>query len=125
MLKIVPYYAAVLALLYVYLAYRVIVARRGAKVSLGTGGNPAVERAARVHGNFAEYVPFGLLLLAMVELRGAPVWVVHPLCLALLAGRASHAFGVSRTPEVFRWRVTGMMLTFGVLILSAVAILLT
>ncbi len=124
-LRIVPYYAALLAIGYVFLAFRVIRARRGAKVAVGTGGNPDIERAARVHGNFAEYAPFALLLLSMAELRAAPAWALHGACLALVVGRASHAFGMSRTPENFRYRVTGMMLTFGVLILASVLILFT
>ena len=97
--------------------------------AMADSGKPPM-RAARVHGNFAEYVPFALLLLVMVELRGAPGsqalgWTLHTLGLVLVLGRASHAFGVSRTPENFRWRVTGMMLTFAVFLLAAVAIVLT
>lgn len=125
MLRVAPYYAAILALGYVFLALQVIRARRTAKVSLGTGGKPEVMRASRVHGNFAEYVPFALLLLAMLELRGAPAWTLHALGVALVVGRTSHAFGVSRTPENFQYRIAGMMTTFGVLILSALAIFLT
>lgn len=125
MLRIVPYYAAGLALLYVYLAFQVIKARRAAKISVGMGGDPAIERAARVHGNFGEYTPFALLLLSMAELRGAAWWALHALCLAFCAGRIAHAWGMSRTPEQFKYRVTGMQLTFGVLGLTALLILAT
>jgi uncharacterized protein len=37
--------------------------RRRARVGLGTGSDTALERAVRVHGNFAEYVPLFLVLL--------------------------------------------------------------
>ena len=58
-LRIVPYYAALLTVGYVYLAFRAINARRGAQVAVGIGGDPAIRCAARVHGNFAEYAPIG------------------------------------------------------------------
>lgn len=124
-MRIVPYYAAVLALLFLYLSYRVIEGRRTNKVSLGGGGIPALERVVRVHANFAEYAPFALVLLGMAELRGVPGWALHALGAALVLGRASHAYGVSRTPEMFRFRIGGMMLTFFVLAAAAVALLLT
>ena len=92
---------------------------------LGTGGKPAVKRAVRVHGSFAEYVPFALLLISMTKMRAAASWVVHTLCRVLAIGRVSQAFGVSQADEVLEFRVTGMMLTVGVFITSVVAIALT
>ena len=123
MLRVIPYYAAVLAPLYVWLSFRVIGVRRSAKQSLGTGGVPELERRVRVHANFAEYVPFALLLLAMAELRGVWTPVLHLLGAALVLGRCAHAWGVSQTPEVFRLRVGGMVATFTVLLAAAAAIL--
>ena len=43
----------------------------------------------------------------------------------LLLGRLLHAYGVSRPREDFRFRVTGMVLTFTVLLSSASGILTT
>ncbi len=37
---------------------------------LGDGGDPALLQRIRVHANFVEYVPFALLLLALVEMSG-------------------------------------------------------
>ncbi len=123
-LTIVPLYAALLALLFVSLSVRVIGARRGAKIGIGSGGNALLERRMRVQANFAEYVPLALLLLAMAELRGTPALLLHGLCLALLIGQALHAWGVSNQKEDFRFRVTGMGLTLGTLILTALVLLL-
>ena len=120
---ITPIYAALLALLFVFLSVRVIRVRRADKMALGTSGNARVERAARVQGNFAEYVPFALFLLYLLERSGASAWLVHALGLALLIGRASHAFGVSHEPEDFRFRVAGIALTFGVLISASLRLL--
>ncbi|MFM7968626.1 hypothetical protein ACF2JD_10540 [Aeromonas sp. A-5] len=43
----------------------------------------------------------------------------------MLCGRLCHAFGMSRTPENFRYRVAGMGLTFSVILVSAAHILIT
>ena len=124
-LRIVPYYAALLALLFVTLAYRVISARRTERVAIGTGQSRVLERRMRVHANFAEYVPFALLLLAMAELRGANPLPLNLLCGVLVIGRVVHAWGVSRDPEDTRFRVAGMAATFAVLAGAAIVIALT
>ena len=118
-MSITPVYAGLLTLVFVALSIRVIGARRGARVSLGDGGDRALLRRQRVHGNFAEYVPLALVLMLLAELQGVPRPVVHGLGLALLAGRLVHAAGVSREPENFKLRVTGMALTFTALISGA------
>jgi len=122
-LRIVPYYAAVLALIFVFLSIQVIRLRGSAKLVLGTAGNERLERRVRVHGNFAEYTPFALLLLAMAEVRGTGPIRLHLLCAVLLVGRLTHAWGVSRSPEDLRLRVAGMGATFAALVGSALAIL--
>ena len=90
-LSIVPRYTALLALLFLVLSVAVVRERGAQKVAIGAPPRGALERRVRVHGNFAEYAPFTLLLLAMAELRDAPPLLLHALCLALLAGRAAHA----------------------------------
>lgn len=122
MIHLAPY-AALLALLFVALSWRTIGLRRRYRVAVGDGGQPELLRAMRVHANFAEYVPLALLLIALVEIGGSPAWLVHGLGLALLVARCAHAWGVSQTKEDFRFRVAGMMLTFGVLGISAAELL--
>lgn len=112
-------YAALLAPLFVLLAIRVIAARRSARVAVGDGGNALLQRRMRVQANFAEYVPFALLLLALAESLGTPAWLLHIIGLALLAGRLSHAWGMSQPREVFGFRVAGMMATFGAIAVAA------
>lgn len=112
---IVSISAAILAALYIALSFHVIGLRRRHRVAIGSGGRADLERAMRVHANFAEYVPFALVLLTLCALRGLPVWLLAPLCVALVIGRALHAYGVSHENENFRFRVWGMMATFGVL----------
>ncbi len=69
-----------------------------------------------MHGNFAEYVPFALVLLALAELSGAHWAGVHALGLSLLAGRLLHAYGISVKAGVSFGRFWGTALTFAVLL---------
>lgn len=120
---VVPIYAALLAIVFVGLSVKTLRMRRRLRIAIGDAGNPQLLRAMRVHSNFAEYVPLGLILLALMEGQGAPVMVVHGLAACLLIGRLAHAFGVSRTDEDYRFRVAGMALTFTALLGSAGALL--
>jgi uncharacterized membrane protein YecN with MAPEG domain len=85
-------------------------------VSLGNGGNEDLERAIRAQGNFAEYVPFGLILIACLELNGAPWWLVCVPAITLIIGRVIHAQGITEPPPYTRKRVLGMVFTFNTLI---------
>ena len=122
-MSVTALYAAPLALMFVVLAVRVIRLRRALRVAVGDGGDAALARAVRAHANFAEYVPLGLLLLWMLEHTAPPPLLLHALGATLLVGRVVHALGLSRLDEDFRWRVTGMSCTFGVLAVAAVLLL--
>jgi uncharacterized protein len=124
MLKITPLYAALLAIVFVVLSIRTIRLRRRLQVAIGDGGNPQMLRAMRVQANFAEYVPFALLLLSFAELQGATALRLHLLAACLVVGRISHAYGVSQLKEKFAFRITGMVLTFVCLLSSASVLLL-
>jgi uncharacterized membrane protein YecN with MAPEG domain len=86
--------------------------RRKNKVGLGSGGNEDLERAIRAQGNFAEYVPFGLILLACLELNGAAWWLVAIPGVMLIIGRLIHAIGINTPPPDFSKRILGMKFTF-------------
>ena len=118
-MPITALYAALLAPLFVLLAIRVIAARRSARVAVGDGGDAELRRRMRVHANFAEYVPFALLLMALAESLGIAPWLIHVLGLALLGSRLSHAWGMSHAREVFGFRVAGMAVTFTVILAAA------
>lgn len=119
-MQITPLYAALLALFFLYLSFCVIRLRRTVLVGVGDGGDERLQRAIRVHGNFAEYVPFALLLIGMAELNGlGSVWV-HLMGAVLLIGRALHAYGVSNPREDLRIRIAGMVMTFTVLLVGAI-----
>ena len=118
-MAIVSLYAALMTVLFVALSIRTIRLRRQLHIPVGDGGNAALLRAMRAHANFAEYVPSGLLLMLFVSTIGAPSGWIHALGLALLIGRGLHGFGVSRVEEDYRFRVSGMALTFTSLLASS------
>lgn len=120
---ILPIYAALMAIFFVVLSIRTIRQRRKLKIGLGDFGNKDMQRTIRVHANFAEYVPLGLLMIYLVEQSGVYAWFVHLLCLGLLVGRLLHAYGVAQSKENFTFRVAGMSLTFTVLLASAAHLL--
>lgn len=118
-MKILPIYASLLAILFVYLSVRTIRLRRALRIGLGHADDPRMLRATRVHANFAEYVPLALILIFLVETSTSSSLFVHALGAALLVARLSHAYGVSQHPENFRFRVFGMATTFTVLLICA------
>jgi uncharacterized membrane protein YecN with MAPEG domain len=124
-MSITPLYAAILALIFVVLSIRTIRLRRRYRVGVGDGNHAELQRAARVHANFAEYVPLALLLIYFAETGGGPRWLIHALAITLLCGRLLHAYGVSQVRENYRYRTIGMALTFGVIILTSLSLLST
>lgn len=122
-LNITPYYASVLALLFIILSVRTIKSRREHKVAIGDGGEKSILRASRVHANFSEYVPLTLLLIAMLEIQSYSDWIIHGLCIALLAARIAHAYGVSQTNENFKFRIFGTATTINIIAICAFLLL--
>ena len=90
-MHIVLLYAGLLALLFVASSFRTLRLRRRLRIAIGDAGNQAMLRAMRVHADFAEYVPFSLLLIYLVESTGAGAWFVHGLGMCLLLVFASHS----------------------------------
>jgi uncharacterized membrane protein YecN with MAPEG domain len=111
-MQITAFYASLLAVLFLYLSVRVIGGRREQRVELGHGESGELLRRMRVHANFAEYVPFTLLLMGLAESMAPPRIILHMVGITLVAGRLLHAYGLSQTPQILRYRVWGMTLTF-------------
>ena len=122
-LNITPYYAAILALLFIILSIRTIKTRREHKVAIGDGGEKSILRASRVHANFSEYVPFTILLIAMLEMQSYSDWMIHGLCVALVAARIAHAYGVSQANENFKFRIFGTATTINIIGICAFLLL--
>jgi uncharacterized protein len=118
-MKLLPLYAALLALVFVFLSVRTLMLRRKLQIGVGHGGNEQLLRASRVHSNFAEYVPITLMLIYFAEMQGASANFVHFAGGALLIGRILHAYGVSQVKENLNFRVVGMILTFASILSAA------
>lgn len=124
-MQITILYASLLAILFVILSIRTIRLRRRLKIGLGDVGNSQLFRAMRTHSNFSEYVPFSLILIFLVESKIAHPLFIHALGCALFAGRILHSYGVSQNKENFKFRVSGMILTFSVILSCAAYLLFT
>jgi len=116
-------YAAGLALFYIGLSCWVIHLRRVHRVGLGTGGQPKLKRAIRIHGNFAEYVPFCLLIMLFLESSQVDAHWIHALGATLVIARIFHLWGLVHSSGTSIGRFLGTSLTFLVLFCGALGIL--
>ncbi len=113
-------YGGLLGLLYIALCFQVVSHRRRARVGLGTASDTALERAVRVHGNFAEYAPLFLVLLLAAELSGAPVALLHVFGAVFFLARVGHAVGLARSSGTSFGRFYGTLFTWIVILVLAV-----
>jgi len=134
-LSIVSLYAGISGVIYFILSSRIIKLRNQLGVSLGDGTLEIIKasynnknenqyqellkrysplsKAIRAHANFAEYVPFILLLIGGIEAHGASPTTVHALGTTLLISRLAHLWGLQFLklgPNVLR--VVGTISTF-------------
>ncbi len=119
--SITLFYASLLGLLLLGLSARVVMLRRRHQVGIGTGSVGALERAVRAQANFGEYVPFAIVLLALLEWASDWAWMIHALGAVLVVGRLLHAQGLSKSGGVSSGRFVGTLLTWVVLLVAALA----
>lgn len=110
-MRITGLYAAIAALLVIFLVMRVVMRRLSAKIGVGDGGDHDMIRRVRAHANAAETLPIGLLLLLLVELNQTQPLIVHLFGITLIVGRLLHAWGLSRYAGTSPGRLIGMVLT--------------
>jgi hypothetical protein len=112
-------YAAILAILLILLTLNVIRLRYKHRVGIGDGGAQPLQVGIRIHGNFTEYMPMCLLLMALVELNGGNSMLLHGSGIFLVLGRLAHAVGLTQSigPSIYR--------QFGILSMFAIMLLLS
>lgn len=119
------FYAGLLALIYAGLSSWVVAGRLSSSVLHGDGGDSALLKRIRAHGNFAEYVPLTLLLVALLEIQGAGYALVQTLLIVLVIARLLHPVGMlapENSVQQYVCRGGGTIATF--LVMSVAAILL-
>ncbi|QQO36738.1 MAPEG family protein [Bradyrhizobium diazoefficiens] len=118
-------YLAILALIYAALALQVIRLRRSNATPFNDGGNEGLRSAIRAHGNFMEYVPIIVLMIAFLEMSGASLRI-HLLMGALVLSRLLHPLGMYATPGSLKFMICrggSIFLTIGLLVSCALTIL--
>lgn len=118
------FYAALIGILGVVLAVLVIRLRVSTKISIGDGGDKALSRMTRVFGNFIEYAPLVVVMLALAETMGTGRLTLHVFGVAFIVGRIAHAFGLYRTLGVNPGRTIGVVLTLGTILGLAITLLM-
>ena len=106
-------YASLLGLLLVFLSIQVLRYRVRANVK----GAETAASMSRVQGNFVEYVPMAVILMALLESAGAPALALHILGCSLVVARVLHVIGLGYVGSRNYPRMIGALLTF--LILAA------
>jgi uncharacterized membrane protein YecN with MAPEG domain len=81
-------------------------------------------RVIRGHANFAEHVPFILLMIGFLEVGHTSIYLLHALGIALIVSRFLHGYALSFTDRFRFGRVWGAGLTFAVLGICAVLCLM-
>ena len=117
--SITALYAALISLLFLACAVQVVRQRRRAGVGLGDGGDKALGRAVRVHGNLAEYAPIVLVLMLVYELNGGAAWLLHLLGGLFVLVRIAHAAGLGASAGTSTGRMVGTAGTWGVILVLA------
>jgi uncharacterized membrane protein YecN with MAPEG domain len=117
-------YIGLNGLITLILALYVSRCRLKSKIDFGDGGDLALQRAIRAHGNNVEYVPITLLTILGVAVLSASTLLVHILGIALTAGRVLHGIGLNLSGGASFGRGAGILLTWLALLAGAIAAIL-
>ena len=99
-IPITALYAGMLGIIAVVLGANVGRKRVSTEVSILHGDDMDLALAIRKHGNFAEWVPLALILIAALELNGVGAVPLHVMGVSLVVFRISHPLGLrAETPQ--------------------------
>lgn len=94
LVPITALYTVLLGVVFFVLDFRVGALRGKTGISIYDGGHRELGLEIRRQGNFTEHVPYALILIAVLELNGAPGMLLHGLGVVLLAARIAHPIGL-------------------------------
>ncbi len=120
MLPVTSQLAAILALIALPLTIHVSMRRAMVgmkagvihKAAFGDEGDPMLRNSIRAFGNFIEYVPFALVLFAVMEIQGGPASLLWWVGGAFIAGRVVHALSITFLPLVPAPKGLAMLATY-------------
>jgi uncharacterized membrane protein YecN with MAPEG domain len=121
MLPVTSIVAALAAVALVTMSIAVSLRRMKVGVRIGFGEDPLLMRRIRAQGNFTEYVPLALLILALAEYQGASTALLWTVAGLLIAGRCLHFAGIMTGSTSLR--APGMIGTYSALVVGAAALL--
>ena len=93
-LQITALYGAILTLMYLGLTFYVIKSRVAADQSILHGDDMQLATKIRRHGNFAEFVPMALIVMALAEMGGGNPVALNAAGIILVVARAVQPFGM-------------------------------
>lgn len=114
--------ALALVPIFFVLFVRVSKARSRGNVSIGDGGDVMLLLQIRRHGNFIEWVPFVLIVMALAEMRGGAVMWLTAAGAVFVAGRVLHPIGLDPARPAAALRIIGNSCGFIALIINVVLI---
>ena len=87
-------YAGILGIMSITLSSGPGLLRGKLGVSVGDGGHEDLLVAIRRHGNFTEFVPMAIILMALLEMNGLSNLTIHIFGAILVTARILHATGL-------------------------------
>lgn len=119
-------FAAVAALINLWLMIRCGRVRTTEKVMVGDGGNEAVIRRMRAHSNYVESTAFVLILLVLMELAVGPMTWLWAVGGVYFAGRIAHAIGMDGAMNArFAGTLITLLTQLGLAVMAIVTVYLT
>ena len=119
MLQITSLYAAIFAILIIFLAYKVVNFRRTKQVGLGDNGDESGILAIRAHANAVEYIPMIVILMALFESGDGNSMLLHGIGIIAVFARVIHAFGLSSSAGKSMGRFYGTLFTWVITLVLA------
>jgi len=121
LLAVSPFYISLLAILIIFLAYRVTTFRRGENIALGEDScSKAMKSAVRAHANAVENIPLALILLVALELNSLNPLLLHIFGAVLVLSRIGHAWGLTISNGPSAGRFYGTLFTWLTVVIMAV-----
>ena len=122
-LPITTLLAGILGVLLFVLSARVVRARQQA--SSIDNGEALIQRRMRGQANLIEYAPLTLILFALAELQGLPLWALGILAALFAFARIIHGVAFAFSDHWPFGRFYGTLITFSVLaIMSAITVVM-